>query len=235
MSKNLQELQNLFVWPEQKPKIKDTDLLKYDSADGRVYASHPNSEATNIIPNQPMLQHLLDVLKPKLILELGSWMGTNTTKFFLQNTSDTHLICIDHWSDDYHDYVHDSVTTLEVWENTNNIHPWIHLMPYVWDCFLINGWSNRHRLTPIRKNTREGLSLLKPLNLPVDLIYIDANHSYEEAFHDIKTCCEIWPEATVCGDDLYWPDGGVRRAVEECAFLFGKIIHDLNGTWYYSK
>jgi len=99
----------------------------------------------------------------------------------------------------------------------------------------MNTWEHKTHLTPIRKKTVEALEFLKPLDIPFDLIYIDAHHDYESVLHDISVSGEIWPNAVICGDDYRWPDGGVAKAVHEYADKNNLIVNGVDQCWFYTK
>ena len=70
-------------------------------------------------------------------------------------------------------------------------------------------WDWRTRLFPLRMDTRAGLKMVAELHAPVDLIYIDADHTHAGALGDLRAVTELFPEALLSGDDWQWP--GVHR------------------------
>ena len=77
-------------------------------------------------------------------------------------------------------------------------------MPKIWESFLHNTWNHSHHLTPIRDKTPIGLTKVQKYDFPVDLIFIDADHSYEGVTRDIMMCYKNWPNAQLTGDDYTW-------------------------------
>ena len=60
----------------------------------------------------------------------------------------------------------------------------------------------------------------------IDLILIDADHSYEAVFNDIKNW-ETKCKGTVAGHDYVWDHPGVIRAVDE---IYGKVNVGINSS-----
>jgi hypothetical protein len=48
--------------------------------------------------------------------------------------------------------------------------------------------------------------------LQPDLVYIDGDHSFENVVGDVQSALDLFPAATIVGDDWDWE--GVRTAVE---------------------
>lgn len=204
-----EKLEKLFTWPNEIPNVpKDKH--------------HWFGEG-----NRTVLNYLIDELNPEFILEMGSWTGAGSTSFILNKAPNSHLVCIDHWGSDLNEHVKQNA-----WDSTPDE---ISRMKTLWETFLVNTWEHKHHLTPIKKTTVDGLQCLKPLKIPFDLIYIDAHHDYESVLHDIKVSAENWPNATICGDDYNWPDGGVARAVNEYAETNNLNVNGSADCWFYTK
>jgi predicted O-methyltransferase YrrM len=203
------KLEELFKWPTDMPTVPKDNHHWFGEA------------------NKEVLNGLIDELNPKLILELGSWTGAGSTSFILNKAPNAHLICIDHWGYDLS--VH---TKQNAWDSTPEE---INRMKTLWETFLVNTWDHKNHLTPIRNTTIDGLKLLELLDVNFDLIYIDAHHDYESVLYDIEESLRLWPDAIICGDDYRWPDGGVAKAVDECATKYNFELAGLDQCWYYNK
>lgn len=215
MNNEIKKIKNLFNWPTEKPNVVENKQNWF--------------QAAGIIG----IYNLIEKINPKIILELGSWTGAGSTSFILKNSPESHLICVDHWSNDKNIHA-EQFTDGDLTQINNDAH----IYPVLWDTFLNNTWNYRERLTPIRKKTSEALPYLHGLNIPIDLIYVDAHHNYEAAFHDISTCLKYWPNATICGDDYSWicKHGGVKKAVTDCALLYKLSIITIDDLfWYLEK
>jgi predicted O-methyltransferase YrrM len=90
-------------------------------------------------------------------------------------------------------------------------------------------------MTPIRAKTVEGLQIIKDLNIPFDLIYIDAHHDYESVLHDITISHTLWPDAIIVGDDYHWSRNEISRAVHEFADNNNLEVIVVGQCWYYLK
>jgi predicted O-methyltransferase YrrM len=205
-----EQLEKLFIWPDEKPNVP------------------PNMHHWFGGENADILGRLIDSINPKYILEIGSWTGAGSTKFMLDRAPNTHMVCIDHWSKNFEDFVQKDFGIEQVKEIGG-------IISVLWETFLVNTWEHRHHMTPIRAKTVEGLQIIKDLNIPFDLIYIDAHHDYESVLHDIRVSVENWPNATICGDDYNWPDGGVANAVNEYAETNNLNVNGSGDCWYYTK
>lgn len=148
------------------------------------------------------------------ILEIGSWLG-ESTRWLASRFPEAEIICVDPWL------------------------PWkaasdpllVAISARSFEIFQRNLWWHRDRLIPIRGRSQTALPYLEAVGYTPDLIYIDGDHSYEGAAHDLKTCRRIWPKAAIVGDDYTpaWP--GVVTAVDE-ARAAGLRIENLGTTWF---
>lgn len=205
------KLKTIFRWPTEKPSI--------------IPSSH-NWFSPN---NAKVLKNLINQINPSYILEMGSWTGIGSTNFILKNTTpNVQMVCIDHWSTNIEDHIQSSFTqeqAMELYDEISNL----------WETFLVNNWEYQQRLTPIRKKTNEGLDFVSKLDIPFDLIYIDAHHDYENVLYDIETAGKYWPNAVLCGDDYRWPNGDVERAVKMYADKNNLNVMVNDQCWYYEK
>lgn len=201
-------LNKIFTWPKKKPKF---------------YGNNHNWFG---IENSRVLNDAIDDIKPKYILEIGSWTGAGSTKYILEKAPEAQVVCVDHWSKDLNDYVQEEFNIDQVRELEAQILT-------LWEVFLVNMWEFRDRVTPCRGKSVECLKRLKKYNIPFDLIYIDANHDYQGAFQDISISHQNWPNALIIGDDYYWE--GVKRAVHQFADENDYKVESVNNCWYLIK
>ena len=218
----IKKLKKLFEWPKNKPTTPEDKHGWFCKG------------------NAILLHHYINELNPKFILELGSWTGAGSTNFIVNCAPNSHIICVDHWSKDWKDHTNGNTTGHpEVDENGNvkavdefgNKTDLSHI-ENLWESFLQNNWEHQHHLTPIRAKTEEGLEILRKLNLPIELIYIDAHHHFDGVVHDIMKCAEIWPNAILVGDDWTWDS--VKEAVHHCAKKLDKRIYHLDTVWTFT-
>ena len=203
-----EQIESLFQWPNKKPNV--------------------NKDSHNWfgIGNFHVLTSVINDLKPKYILEMGSWTGAGSTKFIAEKAPDAHIVCIDHWSKDMNDYVQEEFGI----EQVKELWPQISVL---WETFLVNMWDHRHHLTPLRAKTTEGLEILGKMNIPFDLVYIDAHHDYDSVLHDIEVTHKSWPNAVIVGDDYTWVT--VRNAVHDYSNKNNLEVFNNNNCWYYQN
>ena len=83
---------------------------------------------------------------------------------------------------------------------------------------------------PVRRNGPYSRAVAA-LGAPVDLIYIDADHTEAGVTRDIRAAEECFPDALICGDDWSWP--GVRQAVEKrAADSGGRLAVEADENWW---
>jgi predicted O-methyltransferase YrrM len=205
----MEDIKKLFTWPAVKPDVLENDHNWFD------------------IPNIIVLSSIIKKINPKYILELGSWTGAGSTKYILNESPDSYVVCVDHWSKDYNDYVQKEYGIEKVKNELGDI------IPTLWETFLVNMWDYQNRLIPIKAKTIDGLKTLSSLNIPFDLIYIDAHHDYENVLQDIKTINKLWPNAFIVGDDYTWE--GVKKAVHEFANANDLKVIVEDNCWFYIK
>jgi hypothetical protein len=203
-----EKLEKLFTWPTEKPNVPESN---YNWFGGK---------------NAVILQRIINERNPKYILEMGSWNGSGSTKYILQKAPNAHLVCIDHWSDNENDYVQKECGVEEIRKLWYQIE-------ILFETFLVNTWEYQDRLTPFKAKTENGLPQLSKLNIPFDMIYIDAHHDYESVLHDITVSYKSWPDATIVGDDYTWL--GVKQAVHEFANENNLEVIIIGNCWYYKK
>ncbi len=158
-----------------------------------------------------LARHLSD--QTRLVLELGSWLGLST-RFILQAAPAADVIAIDHWRG--------SAEHL-------NIPDAAKLLPHLYETFLVNCWESQDRLLPLRMGTIDGLRLIFERGLAPDVIYLDADHSYEAVKADLETCLDLFPEAILIGDDWDWTS--VRQAVEDVCGTRKIDVHVWGAGW----
>jgi hypothetical protein len=182
----------------------------------------------------------------KLIVELGSWLGSST-KRLLAGAPNAVVIAVDFWSNRFvleqqgDHYVKDPLQA-RMLERLSLL-----------DTFVANTWSFGDRLILMRMSTPRAMRLIRdallqaeesaasasprsnrrPLLQP-DLVYVDADHHHAAAKRDIEAALAFFPDAHIVGDD--WDYSGVRRAATELAAAYGRRVHAQDGKcWTYSQ
>jgi hypothetical protein len=158
--------------------------------------------------------------------ELGVWTG-HSLKHACKRMPNATIFAVDHWSADpvvYEKYMPNGLRKFKLQDR----------IPTIYDRFLANLWDYRERVVPLRMLTDKGLNELRRMNVPLDMVYIDACHQYEFVNRDIEMCMELFPNAVLFGDDFGY--GQVRRAVLENAQKHGlEVYANSNRTWLINR
>lgn len=151
------------------------------------------------------LAELIQELQPKLVLELGSWLGCSA--LFMSEHTDAEIVCVDTWTG-----------SQEMWTNKDDPDRYQmlkieHGYPTIYRSFMSNVMKagKDHQITPMPLPTTVALGVLAHHGIQPDLIYVDASHDKSHVIADIKASLPLWPKI-LCGDDYRsWP--GVHQGV----------------------
>lgn len=148
--------------------------------------------------------------KPKVIFDVGVWLGQSTATLAKAQTHtvfDGAIIAIDpflgapqHWSPDRAD--------------VRELLDFRHGRPNFYETFLSNMMllGLRERVFPLVQTTTNAAAILKKHDIRADLIHLDAHHAYADVLRDIETYWDLLePGGIMIGDDFQFP--GVSRAV----------------------
>jgi hypothetical protein len=141
---------------------------------------------------------LSDSITPaaRLIVEVGSWIG-RSTRYLANLAPQATVVAIDHWQGS------------EEHKADAELSPFL---PRLYETFLSECWEYRRQIIPLRADSAEGLRAVAEAGLQPDLVYIDGDHRFESVVSDLQSALDLFPQATVVGDDWNWD--GVRSAVE---------------------
>jgi predicted O-methyltransferase YrrM len=153
----------------------------------------------------------------KLVVEVGSWTG-RSTRYIADAAPGAAVIAIDHWKGSPEH------------EQDPELAP---ALPNLYDTFLAECWAYRDRIVPLRAASVAGLLRVRELNLRPDIVYIDGDHRYEAVVADLTTTLDLFPEATIVGDDWDWE--GVRAAVETVGRQRSLQVDVLGTAWRIPK
>ncbi len=165
----------------------------------------------------PVLVDVVNKLRPRLVIEVGSWKGASAitlAKAGQKLGSDFELVCVDTW-----------LGAPEFWTDRSDPQRYLSLKlkngyPTVYYTFLNNILCEglEAHVTPFPSTSFVAHRWFLSQSLQADLIYIDAAHEYEEVIADIRNWWKVLrPGGVMIGDDYQtvWP--GVIRAYEEAA------------------
>lgn len=164
--------------------------------------------------NDNAFETLILKVKPKTIIEVGSWKGAsaiNMAQICKKNNLQPQIFCVDTW-----------LGALEFWTNLadteeRNLY-FKNGYPQVYYQFLSNviHTDTQDLITPLPLPSNIAHKVLNFHNIKADLIYIDASHEYEDVLVDIRNYRQLLDTSGIIfGDDFSnsWP--GVERAVRE--------------------
>ena len=152
-------------WPAVRPEVEPDDEAWFNAGNARLLGR--------------LLRRPINV-----ILELGSWVGAGSTRFFLEN-SDALLICNDIWR-----------------RNPREVTPWReHKIPTLYETFCRNNWCDRDRIVPLRMDTMDGIREVAKSGIIPDLIYVDASHEYSDVTAQLDLIRKLFPSSIITGDD----------------------------------
>lgn len=136
-----------------------------------------------------------------LVLELGSWLGAST-RFFARHAGS--VIAVDHWRGSSEHQLGGTAASAK--------------LATLYETFLANCWDDRARILPLRMTTAEGIARIHAAGIHPDLVYVDADHSYEGCLADLRACDVFGEQTLLTGDDWgYAPSAGVTEAVRDYA------------------
>lgn len=149
-------------------------------------------------------------------VELGVWKG-DSTSYIARQLNDT-------------DQVY-AIDLFDEWQTDNETA--LRVIPNIYNMFLdtINRAQVTQRVTPIKSISWEAAKQFEDES--VDVVYIDADHSYESVVNDI----EAWLPKIKQGGIIAGHDAGfspVIKAARQCLKNI-TVRHDWGNTWYTYK
>jgi len=172
---------------------------------------------------QKWLKNFIKEHNPKIIVELGSWLGATTSfmAFFMPDNSKLYAVdCFDSETDI-------CVENIEKVNQQNIPH-----ISILYHQFLSNikHYNLCHKIIPIKKNTLEAARLL---DIQADLIYINTSNDEELIYQNIMHWFpKLKKNGIICGDNWKWLDVVQQGIIRAARDLGKKIITD-NNFWYF--
>jgi hypothetical protein len=136
--------------------------------------------------------------RPIQVVEVGSWVGASSLAIAEMLDDDDVLWCVD------------------TWEGTSLNDPTGVVAKHYGSDALFQTWAKNTKdhpnCMPVRATSQDAAARW---SLPVDIIYIDGDHSYEAVKADIEAWSKhLVPDGVISGHD--WQMESVRKAVGEC-------------------
>jgi predicted O-methyltransferase YrrM len=180
--------------------------------------------------DSPLLPMLVAEVKPKLIVEVGSWMGQssiNLAKAIKSLNLDCTLICVDTW-----------LGSIEHWQDPN-IKPMLNLKhgrPDFYDTFLSNvkAAGVDDVVVPVSMPSLVAANYLKGAKLNADLIHLDGSNEQFDVFHDLVNYWDLLNPGGMCfSDDWNWTQ--VQEAIKAFCAQTGTPVINQNIHWMIRK
>jgi hypothetical protein len=153
---------------------------------------------------------VIEEIKPKTIIEIGSWVGASAIHMAkclkANNIDDFQILCVDTFLGS------NASLWIENFINVDNV------FQEQYNQFNINVTNSgfNENISALPMTSSSAAELCDILNVQVDLIYIDAGHQEKEVYDDLN---DWWPISTkmVFGDDYSETWSGVKKAVNRFA------------------
>lgn len=186
--------------------------------------------------DHPEFERLIRDVRPKKILEIGSWKGRSAINIARlcqeAGLDDAVIVCVDTW-----------LGSSEFWTDHNDPERYlslglVHGYPSVYYTFLSNvvhhGFQNC--IVPFPVSSNVAATFFKYHSVEFDLVYVDASHEYAEVMSDIRNFWPLVADGKVMfGDDFDYHWLGVMRAVLENADRDDVEFFHSGNKWVYRK
>lgn len=186
----------------------------YHNFDHQKYSL--NLKGWNVNPQ--LYEKYIHDLKPKIIVELGTWLGASAiamAKIIKQHKLDTKIICIDTWLGS-HEFI-----GLKETDKDRLLYP-INGYPSVYFQFLANVCKENVSdiIIPLPNTFKHGCRWLSLNNINADLVYVDGDNLLDSVYNDLNDAWSILSNNSIMfGDDfenVCFP--GIRLALNKfCA------------------
>lgn len=153
--------------------------------------------------NREQMEELIRSHKIKTVIEVGSWLGQSTRHIASELPPSGKVYAVDHW--------------LGSGVQQEGQPFYYKALPYLYEQFLSNVVHAQltEKIVPVRM---ESLAAAHSLQIPVDLIYIDAEHDTDSVYQDLTAWYpHVTGHGVLCGDDWGWPtvEAAVRQFAQE--------------------
>ena len=185
----IDKLRKEFPWPKERPDYEFDDTGAFTDYNRRV------------------LKDNIMAVKPKVVLEIGAFMGLSTR--WLAEEVET-VITIDHFKGSREHIAGIKKDKLDGLKER----------------FQANCWELRDRITVVEMHSPIGIQAVKDFKVPVDLMYLDGSHELLDVLADLRAIKRCFPNAKLTGDDFNLP--GVRQALKQMNIR----VQNIGGAWW---
>jgi len=174
--------------------------------------------------NERALLSAIQLVNPKVIVEIGVWKGVSTAFLAQHSAPDAVVYAVDHF-----------LGSVEHRPGGVDGAAWEGKLSIMLDQFVSNmmrlGYSGKVR--PVRMASAEAAPFFTE---PIDLLYIDGSHEEPDVWHDITVWgAKVRPGGMIVGDDYSagWP--GVCAAVDRARLELGWSVSNDSRVWWYRQ
>jgi len=182
----------------------------------------------------PAFGILIERLKPKLVIEVGTWKGGSALEMARHlerlGLADSKILCIDTW-----------LGALEMWGDQSDAVRYGSLQlkngyPQLYYQFLANVCHQgaQRRIIPFPLPSATAAQWLSLRSVRAELIYIDGSHEEEDVYNDLVDYWDLLsPGGMIFGDDYNWT--GVKMAVDRFVSENRLRLEHLEDKWMLGK
>ena len=175
----------------------------------------------------PAYKEFIDIVNPKLIVEVGTWMGGSaralTRTMLEKGVDDFEVVCIDTF-----------LGSVEHWNKIAYVMSLKNGRPNVYEQFMSNTVHSGYQkwITPFPVDAQNGFLTFQTMNIVPDIVYIDAGHDYHSVMNDLVNWASILRQGgAIIGDDWHHPP--IKRAVAD---VFGmEKVHERGAKFAWIK
>lgn len=208
------------------------ELMGTDPYDGFDVTSR-KLELTGWQSHHPWFEGIISQLKPRTILEVGTWRGASAihmAQLARKYVADAEVLCVDTWLGSHR----------VLWKNAEYRRQ-LELrngFPQQYYQFLANVvlTGQRDAIFPLPMTSYSATNIISQSDLRFDLVYIDAHHDEDEVYSDMKRCWQLLKaHGVMFGDDYTNAETGVLKAVNRFAAETGLYLSTMQEKWSLQK
>ncbi|MBP9765527.1 class I SAM-dependent methyltransferase [Candidatus Babeliales bacterium] len=214
--------------------LLSVSCIRLNSDDTRSYVPDdlpaPYNQLKELLPfnghhfymNALWMELVFAIHQPKVVVEVGSWLGGSTRHMASLMDLKGKLYAVD---------------TFEGSEELLTDERFSWMIPTLYEQFLSNvihaGLTDR--IIPVKMRSTDAAEFLKNSIGYADLVYIDAAHDTDSVYQDITAYFSLVAESTgiMCGDD--WMHPPVQVAVMKFAYEQQLTVYVQENFWLYAK
>jgi len=155
--------------------------------------------------------------QPKIVVELGVWMGLSISIIAQNMLSNSKLYAVDTFKGS-----NEHITDPQ----------YSQFLPTLYQQFLSNMIHLKitDKVIPVKMTTLEAALFL---DIKPEMVYVDASHEEEDVYHDIKAWyAKLSKNGIMCGDDWGWET--VQRAVIRIAKELNQTVRFDDSFWWFA-